>query len=60
MAEKINSNFVLGYYQYLNLKGIISVRGETAFATRGRIEQNITNAHLSEVKSNELHLLALL
>ncbi len=46
MAEKINSNFVLGYYQYLNLKGIISVRGETAFATRGRIEQNITNAHL--------------
>ncbi len=27
MAEKLNSNFVLKYYQYSNLKGIISVRG---------------------------------
>ncbi len=30
LAEKLNSNFVLKYYQYLNLKGIISVRGEKA------------------------------
>ncbi len=46
MAEM---NFVLKYDQYSNLKGIISVRKKKAFgffpeATRGRIEQNITNA----------------
>ncbi len=51
MAEKLNLNFVLKYYQYSNLKGIISVGGKKAFGfspetTRGRIEQNITNAHL--------------
>ncbi len=47
LAEKLNSNFVLKYYLYLNLKGIISVRGKKAFgfsaeATRGCIDQNIT------------------
>ncbi len=47
LAEILHSNFVLKYYQYSNLKGIISVKGEKAFgsspeATRGRIEQNIT------------------
>ncbi len=51
MAEKLNSNFVPKYYQYSNLKGIISVRGKKAFgfspeATRGRIELNMTNSRL--------------
>ncbi len=48
MAEM---NFVLKYDQYSNLKGIISVRKKkkkllASFqrATRGCIEQNITNA----------------
>ncbi len=48
MAE-LNSNFVLKYYLYSNLKGIISVSWNKSFgfspeATRVRIEQNITNA----------------
>ncbi len=49
LAEKLNSNFVLKYHQYLNLKCIISVGrgggGGGGFfpeGTRGRIEQNIT------------------
>ncbi len=52
MAEKLNSDFVPNLSKLelsSNLKGMISVRGEKAFgfspgATRGRIEQNITNA----------------
>ncbi len=52
MAEKLNSDFLPNLSKLelsSNLKGMISVRGEKAFgfspgATRGRIEQNITNA----------------
>ncbi len=49
MAEKLNSNITLKYYQYPNLKGIILVKGKTkavvvsSEATRGRFKQNITN-----------------
>uniref|UniRef100_A0A673KU60 Septin 10 n=1 Tax=Sinocyclocheilus rhinocerous TaxID=307959 RepID=A0A673KU60_9TELE len=35
MVEKLNSNFVLKYYLYSNLKGIISVRGKTRFWLEG-------------------------
>ncbi len=44
MAEQLNSKFVLKYYQNLNDIRIISVREKKAEFTRGRIEQNITNA----------------
>ncbi len=49
LTEKLHLNCVLKYDQYWILKGIISVSVKKAFvfspeATRGRIEQNITNA----------------
>ncbi len=47
MSEKLNSNFVPKYDQnwnYISLKGIISVSFVFSLdATRGRIEQNMTN-----------------
>ncbi len=45
-AEKLHSNFGLKYDLYWNLKGMISVKAFvfSPEATRGRIEQNITNA----------------
>ncbi len=54
MAEKLHSNFNLNIIKIriiFEFKGIISVRGKKAFgfspeATRGRIEQNITNSLL--------------
>ncbi len=55
MAEKLNENFVLKYYQYLKyirfLKGLISVGGGLLDAAS---EQKLTNAHFFKaIKQHE-------
>ncbi len=62
MAEKLNSNFVLKYYQYSNLKGIISVTTHSHGGRRQRLSFTLNGgtSSVAELNCGSVASLALL